>query len=300
MPNNNYQLTQEQFTQLIELTNRCKQNDGNTVPIYSDLLLKRRNLPSNLLYYQQQQLIGFLSVFFFYDNACEVILMVDPRWRRQHIAKELISTIMPVIHSRGLSEIFFASPKGLNDAWFSQRGLFYRNTEIQMQWNTIGKNNPPSSKVSFYQPSSDEEIPILVNIDMACFNTEKTEMENRFHHLLRDDTYQLFIICYNNQPIGKAHLHQEEGQFQLSDIAILPDVQGKGFGQALVEHCIQYAKRVNALPLRLCVESTNQTALNLYQKLGFETVNTWDFWTFSMELECKQTPAIDSTLAIFP
>lgn len=283
MPSNNYQLTHEQLTQLMGLANRCKQQDGNTVPIYSDLLLRRRNLPSNLLYYQKQQLIGFLSVFFFYDDACEVILMVDPHWRRQHIAKQLISTIMPVIHTRGLSQIFFASPKGLNDAWLKQQGFVYRNSEIQMQWNTSCNMKPPPSEVSFYQPSKDEEIPTLVNIDMACFNTEKTEMENRFHRLLRDDTYQLFIICYKNEPIGKAHLHREEGQFQLSDIAILPHVQGKGFGQALVEHCIQYAKTINALPLRLCVESTNQTALNLYQKLGFETMNAWDFWIISTD-----------------
>ncbi len=280
MPLSTHQLDGEQLTQLNALAKRCQNHDGNAIPIYTNQLLQRRNLPCNLLYYHQRQLIGFLSVFFFYDDACELTLMVDPAWRKQCIAARLMSTILPVLTSRELDHLFFLSPHGLNDAWLTSRGLSYHHSELQMQWKkgrAVTLNHP---ELSFCQSISDNDISTLVTIDMACFDTEKNILEDRFYRLLRDDTYQLFMIKLNNQPIGKAHLHRESGQAQLSDVAILPDYQGRGFGKELVAHCVQSAPQT--LPLRLCVELTNQTALNLYQKIGFKTINTWDFWVLPM------------------
>lgn len=280
MPISTHQLDDEQFTQLNALAKRCQNHDGNTIPVYTNQLLQRRNLPCNLLYYHQQQLIGFLSVFFFYDDACELTLMVDPAWRKQRIATRLISTILPVLTSRELDHLFFPSPQGLNNTWLIARGFSYHHSELQMQWKntrTVKFNHP---ELSFSQSISDNDIPTLVAINMACFDTEKSTLEDRFYRLLRDETYQLFMIKLNDQPIGKAHLHRESGQVQLSDVAILPDYQGRGFGKELVAHCIQSAPQT--LPLRLCVESTNQAALNLYQRIGFKTVNAWDFWVIPM------------------
>src|SRR3989338_4450414 len=99
----NHQLTLDELTQLRALAARCQQVDGYCIPLYSNLLLKRRNLPCNLLCYHQQQLIGFLSVFFFYDDGCELTLMVDPAWRRQGVAARLMATLMPVIETSGVS-----------------------------------------------------------------------------------------------------------------------------------------------------------------------------------------------------
>ena len=276
MPISTHQLNDEQLTQLNALAKRCQQHDGNTIPIYTNQLLQRRNLPCNLLYYHQQQLIGFLSIFFFYDDACELTLIVDPAWRRQRIASRLLSTILPVLTSRELNHIFFLSPSGLNDHWLTDRGCSLHHSELQMQWKNTGTVKLNHPELSFCQSTSDADIPALVAIDLACFDNEKDVLENRFYRLLRDETYQLFILKLNDQIIGKAHLHREPGQIQLSDVAILPDYQGRGFGRELVSYCIQSAPK--KLPLRLCVESMNETALHLYQKMGFKTINTWDFW----------------------
>ena len=278
MPISNHQLTDDQLSQLNSLAKRCRKNDGGTIPIYTNQLLQRRSLPCNLLYYHQQQLIGFLSLFFFYEDACELTLMVDPAWRRQRIATRLISTILPLITSRELDHILCPSPAELNGDWLISRGFSYHNSEVQMQRKNTGIIELNYPELTFYQSVSDKDISTLVAMDIACFHTEKIEMENRFHRLLRDETYRLFIIKINDQPIGKAHLHEEAGQVQLSDIAILPSHQGRGFGQALVANCIQYARQNYTLPLRLNVESTNLNALHLYQKLGFKTMNTWNFW----------------------
>ena len=277
MPISNHQLTHQQLIDLNALARRCKWHDRNTVPLYNSTLKQRRSLPCNLLYYHNQQLVGFLSVFFFYENAAEIVLMVDPAWRRQHIAARLIAVIMPVIHTRNLELVRCPSPKDLNTDWLPTRGFCYQNTECHMQWKGAHPTEAREPNYTISQ-ATDKDISTLVDINATCFSSEKTGMDARFHQLLHDESYNLFIIHYNNQPIGKAHAHQEDFQVQLSDIAILPSFQRRGFGQALVSHCIRHIVSTSSLPICLDVEFVNQSALKLYEKLGFKIVNAWDFW----------------------
>lgn len=55
---------------------------------------------------------------------------------------------------------------------------------------------------------------------------------------------------------------QLEGQ-TLSDLYIHPDRQGRGYGRACVEYAIEQGGR------RLTVLSANETAIRLYEKMGF-------------------------------
>ncbi len=279
----NHQLTPDHFDQLNALVLRCQQQDGNTIPIYTNVLSQHRNLPCNLLYYHQQQLVGFLSVFFFYDNACELTLMVDPAFRRQHVASQLVATILPVIQSRFLENVISPSPKALNNAWLSARGFIYQNSEVRMQWS--GLKPPPShhSDLSFHQATAEHDIPLLVEIDMACFHSAKRDIEPTYLRLLADKTYVLLIVSKNQQVIGKAHVHYEAKQTVVSDIAILPDHQGHGHGQALVAYCIDYVRSTTSLPLCLDVEADNHNAVHIYDKLGFKTINSCDRWMISLD-----------------
>lgn len=277
MPICNHQLTSNELTQLQALASRCHQQDGNCIPIYSNLLVKRRNLPCNLLYYDQHQLIGFLSLFFFYDDACELTLMVDPLWRRQGIATRLIATIMPVIQTSGIHSIYYPSPKGLNDAWLPTQQLSYQKTEYEMEWKGTNPIQAIPDGLHFHK-GTDKDIQNLTQIDVTCFHTDRLEMEARFQRLVHDQTYTLFLISFENQVIGKAHLHEDPDHIQLSDIAILPAYRNQGLGQILLNYCIQNASKISTLPLRLEVDSHNQNALYLYLKSGFKITNAWDLW----------------------
>ncbi len=278
MPLSTHQLTIDQLADVNALAERCRLHDGNTIPVYSNLLLHYRNLPCNLLFYHRQQLIGFLSLFFFYEDGCELVLMVDPAWRRQHIATQLISTILPVIHSRGLHDVLCPVPQGLNDSWIPERGFTYHNGEVQMQWKGLRPSLVIDPTFTFLTAVEDVYITALVELDTACFHTDEQEMRSRFSRLLADESYHLCLMKKDDEVVGKAHLHIETQQVLLSDIAILPRYQGQGFGQALVAYCIHWSRTLSPLPLRLDVESNNQNALHIYQKLGFQTTNTYDFW----------------------
>lgn len=55
-------------------------------------------------------------------------------------------------------------------------------------------------------------------------------------------------------------------------MAVDPACRGKGIGKMLLNHCIEAAKKLQAEKLSLFSNSKLQTALKLYQQVGFTHV----------------------------
>lgn len=123
-----------------------------------------------------------------------------------------------------------------------------------------------------------DDIPVLCSIDEACFSGQQENMMSRFSLLLNDSNYTLLLALHNNDGVGKAHIHWQPKGAIFSDIAILPQHQGQGWGGELLSYCINQALALGKSKLMLDVETTNQNALNLYIRLGFKTANVSDYW----------------------
>jgi L-amino acid N-acyltransferase YncA len=56
---------------------------------------------------------------------------------------------------------------------------------------------------------------------------------------------------------------------------VAPDARGQGIGRAMGEHCVSEARRLGFRAMQFnFVVSTNEAAVRLWQKLGFEIVGT--------------------------
>jgi len=71
---------------------------------------------------------------------------------------------------------------------------------------------------------------------------------------------------------GYAVLSYGAGEAHVLNIAIHPQLQGRGIGRALLEHLLELAKRFNADTVFLEVRPSNHTALRLYDTMGFNQV----------------------------
>jgi ribosomal-protein-alanine N-acetyltransferase len=56
---------------------------------------------------------------------------------------------------------------------------------------------------------------------------------------------------------------------QILDIAVAPELRGRGVARLLMDHAISVAREKQAEVLALEVRSTNNAAINLYERLGF-------------------------------
>lgn len=272
------QINEPQQNELKQLEAQCKKIDGSVPNLYFHILSQHRAFPASFLYYQQNQLVGFLSVYFFYDEAAEVSVLVHPDFRKQSIARELLRTMLTLVQSQNCTKLIFSSPSKVNNNWLEALGYTYLHSEYHMKRDELTPVLDFNHSLTFRKASL-KDLPVLCSIDELCFPQKQGNLSDRFDHLLDSREYQLILAYYNDLPIGKAHLRWQPNGATLSDIAITPQQQGKGFGSALIAHCINLALSEGKSLLNLDVETHNQRALNLYTQLGFSVHNACDYWS---------------------
>ncbi|MFI4962557.1 MAG: GNAT family N-acetyltransferase [Legionellales bacterium] len=276
------QLDDKQLKDLEDLRIRCKKENGSTPNLYTHILAQPRALPACLLYYKDNTLMGFLSAFFFYQNAVEIALLVDPAIRRQGLATELLKTILPLLQQHGFLKLIFSSPHLLNNSWLPASNCSFLHSEYFMMRDDLSPVIDGKQSLHF-RTATHDDIPVLYSLDEACFHKKPDEAIGRFNNLIDNREYHLIVALQNNHPIGKAHIRWEPQGASLSDIAIIPALQGKGLGTALIAYCINYALSEGRPNVSLDVETHNQRALHLYTQLGFTIKNACDYWTINID-----------------
>lgn len=282
MIKNTNQLTIEQLNDLERLAESCKKNDVLIPNLYTHILTQPRMFPACLLHYEQGTLLGFLSVYFFYDDAVEVSIIIHPDARRKKIATTLLQAILPLIQSQHYKILIFSTPADLHSSWLVEKQFAYKHSEYYMERNDLHPILAGQQAISC-RTATREDILHLCSLDEACFPQKQSNIQQRFEHLFSGHDYQIILAVYKNQVIGKAHMRWQEQRVTLSDIAIIPQQQGQGFGTELIIYCINLALSEGIHILDLDVETHNQKALNLYTRLGFVTKNACDYWSISLD-----------------
>ena len=271
------QITKDIMLEIDALLNACKAHDGNSIPIYKHLIEKKHPIACNLLYYQDNKLIGYLRSFFFYADACEISIMVAPNFRRKKIATQLLNDIIPVLENEGIKKLVFSTPYKINSAWLESLGLVHRNSEYHMQYFANLKTNIPIPKASI-RYAKFEDIDSLCEIDRQSFPNKKVDKDSLFQGLLQTPNCDLFALVHENKVIGKAHAFTETDKVRLTDIGIIQEYRSQGFGRAIVKHCINHALLRNKTSIALDVEAVNSKAIKLYEQMGFKIVNSHDYF----------------------
>ncbi len=277
-----HQLNGKQLADLDLLLFHCKQIDQNNIPIYKHLIDKRHALPCNIMHYEDGKLIGYLRTFFFYSTACEIALMVDPEHRRKGIGRALLTEILPILEQEHIETLIFSTPKGSHKEWFTQLEMTFHGSELQMQYD-------PQKPVTIpYRPASirlatQKDIPNLVELDNVCFPNKKPDPMEVFRSLLVTNNCAIFALVQDDRIVAKAHVFKESDRARITDIGVFPEYRGRGFAGTLIKYCINHALINNKPKIVLDVEVANESALKLYDGLGFNIVNAHDYWNTADE-----------------
>lgn len=277
------QLSKVDLEAVLELARACQEKDGGTPSLYNSLLLQARTSDNNLLYYENDQLQGFLSVYFFYEEACEISLMVNPNYRCLGIGKSLIKAILPLLAIKKMKKVIFSSPPRPHDSP-PQKEFSHASREYHMERESL-KPILGVAQNLFIRKANIKDISVLSHLDEICFKVPKEGIKERFNYLLTNSHYILFLAFLQNKAIGKAHLfHEKNETATLSDIAILPKYQKQGFGAELLTHCINFALEQEYFKLNLDVETNNNQALNLYTRHDFKIKKITDYWSIDYDV----------------
>ena len=102
-------------------------------------------------------------------------------------------------------------------------------------------------------------------------------------YALQFPTAEYSIIMFDGEPAGQIIVDRSEKAISLTDIALLPEFQGKGIGSRLISD-LQAEACDSGRMMILSVERSNTAAKRLYDRLGFVVVGESEF---NLEMEWK-------------
>ena len=110
----------------------------------------------------------------------------------------------------------------------------------------------------------------IAKLEKECFSTPwsedglKSELDNNFAR---------FFVAFSEEKIaGYIGSHNVLGEVYITNVAVFPEFRRNGVGKALVEFLVNDMKAENAEFVTLEVRKSNQNAISLYEKCGFEKV----------------------------
>jgi putative acetyltransferase len=126
--------------------------------------------------------------------------------------------------------------------------------------------------------------PLRSGEDATAFRTLNEEWITRYFTLEKTDREVLsdpenkilrlgghiFMAYLGEQAVGcVALIPMGDGVYELSKMAVAPDLRGLGIGRGLLEHAVTQAKQIGARSLFLASNARLQNAVHLYESIGF-------------------------------
>ena len=127
-----------------------------------------------------------------------------------------------------------------------------------------------------------EAIPGAAELEKLCF---AEPWSAKSLELLTNDGIGVGMVCRKDGKVcayGGMLIAVDEGQ--ITNIATHPDYRRQGYGKAVVEALIKYAKNNRLASISLEVRVSNKAAIDLYTALGFKSEGRRkDFYTSPRE-----------------
>lgn len=113
----------------------------------------------------------------------------------------------------------------------------------------------------------ERDLPQVAAIERSCFTQPWSEQGFR-DSITLDCT--LFLVAEENEQIAGyigMYVSFEEGE--ITNVAVAPDVRGKGIGQSLVQKMKEIGREKDLERIILEVRMSNDSAIHVYENQGF-------------------------------
>ena len=112
-----------------------------------------------------------------------------------------------------------------------------------------------------------EDVQAVAEIETQCFSQPWSEKSFE-DSISREDT--IFLVCEDEVVTGYIGMYLSFDEASITNVAVSPGFRKKGYGERLVVHAKEAAKAANAECIFLEVRVSNEAAISLYKKQGFE------------------------------
>ena len=116
----------------------------------------------------------------------------------------------------------------------------------------------------------EDDIPFVAAIELECF-TQPWSAAGLASELKKENA-RMFVACVGNEIAGWAGLEYVLDEGSITNVAVLTRFRRNRAGDAMVRRLIEEAVSLGLQSVTLEVRCSNEPAIALYDKLGFENI----------------------------
>ncbi len=117
---------------------------------------------------------------------------------------------------------------------------------------------------------TEKDAPCVAKIEKSCFSTP-FKLDDILGYL-DNPIWHFFVAKQNENLLGYISFTKILDEIQIVNVATDLGFRGVGVGKALLESVLSFAKEKACTKVFLEVRKSNEPAIGLYKKFGFETV----------------------------
>ena len=125
-----------------------------------------------------------------------------------------------------------------------------------------------------FSTSPDEWLPVFFKVHEINGAHDQDVYTRMIEKILVDTIY--CILLYDGKPAACSSVAIENGYALLQNVIVSSELRGHGLGKKVCSAILEKARETGAQYAYLQVVQTNNVAVNLYKKLGFEKI--YSYW----------------------
>jgi ribosomal protein S18 acetylase RimI-like enzyme len=259
---------------IADLERRTVAVDGGRLKLeWGELRSRPADKVQDLLWWDGDQLLGFLGLYGFAAPTVELAGMVDPQARRRGIATSLLDAAQPVVRQLGYRKALLVVPRpsAAGAALARVRGGALEHSEHALVLRGDPVDGPTDPRITTREATRSDAA-VITRLLAAAFDWQPPDVES----MIDAGDARMLLIDLGDVPVGTVRLTLDAGSGGVYGLVVAPPWRGQGIGrQALREFC-RMLRADGAQQVQLEVAVENERALGLYTSLGFEPVQTED------------------------
>lgn len=268
-------LTDSALEAIAGLERRVVSADGGRLKLeWGTLRSRPADQVRDLLWWEEDRLLGFLGIYGHQWDHLELAGMVDPDARRRGIGRALLDAALPLCREAGNDRLLLVVPRSSPGGAGLARahGMTFDHAEHALRLPSRPQQAPSSPELSL-RPSDRGDIPILAELYTEAFGHAPSNLEQ----LVERDSRPL-IISRDGAVAGTVAAVRERQRGAIYGFIVAPELRGRGIGREILRRVCQDLFDAGMTHVDLEVEVENDNALGLYTSTGFELQATEDYY----------------------
>lgn len=282
-------LSAKRVAEIRWLESICRSADHTVSELYlkSDLNFDKR-MRCFFLYYEDNRLIGTVSLFAPSYEEVEVSAVVHPAERNKGVFDRLMDSVKEELELYDIERILYVVEPSSESALkvVEAKGLALEHSEYLMSFEgtqTIRISGETGDALYNgdleFSKATAADRDILLPLSQQYFPMSDDEASNWYDSVLKGDGMAMYKLVLKGRIIGSANVSFEKTSSCIFGVGIDPEMRGHGYGQTLV--LLMLAKLNEEHPeneITLEVSSENVKAFHIYQKMGFSIKSQIDYY----------------------